>query len=183
MTKLIKITVILALSAFACGLPTLGAPPPGDEIAVSSEAAKRLEGKVGDVRNSGGDFTLLITEEEMTSLVALRLAETPNAPLSGLQIFLRDGAIEIRAVIDVEGVSTNLQVILIPSVNADGQMQLEATEGVLGPLRMPDDMLTQLTITMDSYLSIIDPARAGNAHLSSITIADGEMTLIGTVGQ
>src|SRR5690242_3836948 len=86
----------LSLAVLACGSPLgIGQPTaPASPIPVSTEAAGELEELWANaIENAGpnGEVSVVMTEEQLTSYVAVKLAEQPDVPLKNIQIFLRDG--------------------------------------------------------------------------------------------
>ena len=116
---------MLSLASLACnvgrGSPT-AAPTP---IPVSTEAAGELESMFENAltQSAGGQVSLVMTEEQLTSFVALKLAEDPDNPFSDVQIILRDGRIRFQAQAEVSGLKLPVEIVLTAAAGADGNLK------------------------------------------------------------
>jgi hypothetical protein len=93
------ILVICALTAasLACTMNIGGPATPDRTIAVSTEAVGNLETQVQQALQSSqdGQVTFVITEEQLTSLLAEKLQSNPDALITDPQVYLSDGTIQI----------------------------------------------------------------------------------------
>ncbi len=86
----------LAVSAatLACTLNVGGPQRPGEPIPTSEAAAQEILGaweSAAGAPDASGEVRLIMTESQLTSLVAARVAENPNSVLKDPQVYLRQG--------------------------------------------------------------------------------------------
>lgn len=152
---LLALTILLALPSLACipccgpcgDLTPSGPTSPCGEIAVSREAAKRLEGKVRTMGTP--NFQLTVTDEELTSWIALTLPEfqaqnpdLPRIPVTNPQICFSNGKVYVTGQL-TDPVQADF--LLVVSVQVVGEkVQLTMESGNLGPVPMPQDILDSL---------------------------------------
>ena len=186
MTNRVVTLLVAVLTVFlvtACQIPGLSTPDDGPPIAVSEEAAASLEQKLAEVAGSGGNVTVTLTQEEVTSYLSLKLPPTFEQdgttianPLQNPQVYFKaDGTLIMRANITFEGNSQLIRVVAKPTV-VDGALQVDITEGKIGPVPVPGPLLDQVETTLAEGLT----AGRDYTNLTSVAIADGTISIEGT---
>ncbi len=181
--------VALSLAVLACGSPLsgLGQPTaPASPIPVSTEAAGELEDLwTNAIENAGpnGEVTVVMTEEQLTSYVALKLAEEPDVPLKNIQIFLRDGQMTLTGDAKIGALTAKASLAVDVTVNSEGKLEAEITDADFGPVPVPSDMLTSLNDALQESLSEQLTINSTEITIQSIAIADGKMSFSGTVNK
>lgn len=176
----------LSLSGLACGAPFgLGAPTaPASPIPVSTEAAGELEDlwqNAIDNADENGQITVVMTEEQVTSYVALKLAEQPENPIENVQIFLRDGKMTLQGDAKIGSLNAPATLVINVTVDADGQLVAEIEDADFGPVPVPSSMLTSLNDAIQESLTNELTIDSTQLTITSIAIADGKMSFSGTV--
>jgi hypothetical protein len=173
---------LLALASLACNIGLGGPTPPASPIAVSTEAAGQLEDiitqAVGNSEN--GEVTVVVTEEQLTSYFALKVAEDPDAPFKDIQIFLRDGQIVMHANATLRGITAPAEIRLDVTSTPEGQLDLNVADADFGPIPVPQSMLETLSAGLDEALSGQFGPQATGVKISNVVVGDGEMTITGT---
>src|SRR5437762_645904 len=98
----------LIIASLACDLSVGGPTPPGSPIPVSSEAAGELQNvwKTAIANAQNGEVTVIITEEQLTSYLALKLEAQSTPPLHNVQVYLRNNRIQIYGTAKAGSIST-----------------------------------------------------------------------------
>lgn len=174
------VMVTLVLAGLACALP--GGPKlPASPIPVSTEAAGEMQTTVQTAvaaAAQSGILELTFTEEQITSYVAIKLAEQTETPFTDPQIFLRDGKIQVFGKAHAGQLTANASIIMSASVDADGHLSLSVDQADFGPVPVPDNILQDLSTQLETALT----EQAGsNFVLTDVIIAEGTMQLTGTV--
>lgn len=129
-----------------------------------------------------GNFSVTITEGQITDFINRKNAENPEAtPLSDIQVFLRDGQIQIISNADTDAGSATLQITATLSVTAEGTIQFNIVSAKLGIFPVPESLLSSISQTVNDTLNGQDAAGAENLQIQSIEIAEGYMTISGTL--
>lgn len=177
LTRFIPIVPLLMLVALAC---TCGTPDaPAEQIVVSNESAQELVEKIGAIET--GEFTLVVTEQELTSAAAIALENQTSIPITDPQIYLRDNSIQLYATGTMEGVSSALYIKWTVAVNAEGRAELTTVDATLGGFPVPDSLLSQINNEIDNQL--MSAPEMNQVTLTAIEIGDGEATITGTRNQ
>lgn len=182
-------SLLLALAALACNLPVGGPPRPGPAIPVSEEAAQRAEQKVAaalEAASQTRSFTVTLTQEEVTSWVALR-AETyalqagERVPLDNLQIYLDDNVVRLYSDYNDSGVSAGALVTVTPRVTPAGLVEAEVTAAQVGPVALSAADLEALNQAIHDNLSAAMARLEGRYQITGLSVDDGLITVSGQV--
>jgi multidrug efflux pump subunit AcrA (membrane-fusion protein) len=175
LTAIIALSV-LVLSCLPCQTSSQIVPTPARTVPVSTKEAQDLVAILGQslIPDSEGRFTLVVTEEELTSYVALNMEESIIDP----QILLTDGQIHIygtlvspieapvTAVASIE-LQDGMAHVVIESVSVDG-------------FPIPDTFVEAFAQQTDDLIT--SALGHENMEISEVLIAEGEMVVKGTVG-
>jgi len=156
---------------------------PQETIPITTQAVDDLKQEIEAVATQAettGQATLVIDEAELTSLIAFELQKQETPVIQQPQVFLRDGQMQIGAAIMQGDASVPVQIIVGVSVDSNGQPVFQIVSAAVGPVALPEDLVTaiseQLTHTFDQNIR----PRMGDVFINSISIADGKMTIQGT---
>jgi len=185
MKKLIKMTSVfaaLALAVLACNLgrPEVTATP----VTISTEAAESLVRSWEQAFNTAketGNLTLTLTELQLTSFLAVSMAENQNLPFTNPQVLLRDGEMEIVGTYTSDFVNANVSIVMEVTVDAEGLPTIAVTSGSVGPLPVPSDLLTAVSEVINEALTGQVASTTTGFTLQTIIITEGVMTLTGTL--
>lgn len=175
------LVLILALgAALACNAPLAGLIPP-TRIPVSTEAAGQLiENLTSITPGPGGEVTVTMTQEELTSYVALELAKTPDVPIKDPQIALANGRIDFTGTLGLAGVEAKTEILMKVTADSEGKPVLEIVSAEFGPLPVPKEILDGVsTAATDALVNGITTEAGTKVKLTSVEIGDGVMTVVG----
>jgi hypothetical protein len=174
------IVILLVLTGLACGIGGDGEQigPPGGPIPVSQEATDRLKQNFHQAlqeASSTHESQLRVTNEEITSLVAIELTQTGQIPLSDPQIWFTAGRIYITGKVKGFGFFTFNSLIVATAVVDDGGLVVKVQEAQMGPFDFPDNLLVSITDTVNETLAgiLID------LEITRLEILEGEMFVVG----
>lgn len=141
-------------------------------IAISQEAAQRLDDKIKSL--SSGDFCLELSEQELTSYLALRLTET--VPLASPQVHLHPEQILIEG--DLSGL-LRVHVVLAGTLrDVDSQPEIQLQHASLAGIAIPRFLLDSLSDGLTDLLS----QGQGSLQIQRIEVATGRLTIVGRIG-
>jgi hypothetical protein len=136
-----------------------------------------------------GTFSASVTQVQFSSWLALRAADYAKAngydwPLKEVQAGLDNGKITLYGVIVQENVpETPSQIVFTPYVDANGEIAVNIESGQVGIVGIPKAALDKLTSTLRELLSSQLQAVKGRYKLTSLTIANGSLTVSGQINQ
>lgn len=174
-------TALLA-AGLACNMPERNTPSETvEQIPVTTAAVETLQGNLEAAATevaSSQTVSIVVTEEQLTSLVAFELSSMEQPPVSEPQVFLRNGQIEARGNVQQSGFNLPLTMIATVSVNAEGKLEYQLVDATIGPLPLPDSLKDQLTGQIDQAINSLTPQTEGLVF-DDVVVGDGVMTITG----
>jgi len=157
---------------------------PEGAIPVSAQAVESLRNQIDSAVLAGaesGAITLHLTEEQLTSYIAFKLAAEEDPVLQNPQVYLRDGQMQVYGNVKRGYFVANVLVVLNVTVDELGQPAIEIASADFGPLPAPDALKESLTaILTEAYTGSLGPIATG-FRLENINIANGLMTVSGRI--
>jgi hypothetical protein len=182
--RILLFVIALIFSTLACTMFVGGPEYPEGAIPVSAEAVDSLRTQIEAAVLAGaesGTITLQISEEQITSYIAFRLASQENPALQNPQVYLRDGQMQVYGKIERGAFIANVLVVLNVSVDELGQPKIEIASADFGPFPAPEGLKQSLTaIVTEAYTGSLGPVATG-FRLDTISIANGLMTVTGRI--
>jgi hypothetical protein len=179
------------LASLACNMPAprIGGPrAPAQAAQPSPESLTSFNDKWRELNQSApnGPFSITFTEAELTSAVASAIAQaeaesSEPIPVEDVQVVLTDQTIYVygRAKIDI--VETNGLIVVVPTIGPDGRVHVDIASIEFGPLEVDPELLAELVATVESSINAPIQTSPFSITLATITIADGQMTIAGTI--
>jgi len=169
--------------SLACNFQGLARSQSREVIPVSTEAMKSLQDEISsaldEVANGSGDITITIDEVELTSLVTFELEKLQEPPILSPQVYLRDGQMQIFAILNQDNFNTPIQMTVEVTADAGGYPQIQIISAKMGPVPLPESLLEQMKSLMDDALSEKIYTQTNQIFIRSIEIANGVMTIQG----
>ncbi len=181
---LLSMIALLLVTQSCCCCAMLGGPQPPYSITPSDEAFERLIERL-DQATSGpeGTFTITVTDEEITSLVAHRFAaleqEGQPSPIRDPQVYFRNGRIEAYATLEFSEALALPCMLAMTITIEDGAPVVTVEEVVVGPLSVPAALVQQLTETIGQQIAAALSGERPGFVIVSVQIGDGQMTITG----
>lgn len=180
-TALYLTGVLIIAASLACrsGNSSNIPSPPGGRIPVSQEAADRLKENFDremQEASTGEEFRLFVTNEEITSLIALTLQETSSIPLSDPQVWFTAGRIYVTGTFSPFWPFRFPSQIVATAVVRDGQVKVDVEEAQMGPFPFPRRALTSASESINETLVEMQL----DLEVKTLEILEGELQLAGT---
>jgi hypothetical protein len=167
----LAVLVLLCASlAFCVVASPRPAPVALPVVQASEEAAQSGEDKINAAADAPlGPYTVQMSEEEATSLLALRL---PGSPFLNPQVRFRDGKVYISGIVNM-GVNIHVQSQWI--VVDDGlQPRIKLDRASIGPSGLPTILLNSVSSTINQMID-----ESGTGILPTvIRIEDGAIVIV-----
>ncbi len=180
--------LLIITAGAACGprTPTATPNPPGDEwspsggrIAVSQEAADRLKENFNremQAASTGEEFRLFVSDEEITSLVALGLQNTGSIPLADPQVWFTAGHVYITGTFSPFWPLQFRSLVVATPVIHDGQIVVNVERAQMGPFPFPQDVLKSASQSLNETLVEMQL----DLQITALQVLEGELQLAGT---
>jgi hypothetical protein len=166
------VVLVLCLSLTIC---LAGSPRPPQlsvpAVATSEEAALSAEDKINAAAEAPlGPFSVTLSQEEVTSLLALRV---PESPFLRPQIHFNDGRAYISGVVSM---GTPLTVNSMWTVaDESGRPRLRLERASIGPIALPTALLASVSSTINEMI-----AESGTGVTpTAVRIGEGSITIEG----
>ena len=176
--KFMLALIALVLTGLACSAGNEQIGPPGGPIPVNREASDRLRQNFYQAlqeTSASHESQLRVTNEEITSLIALELTETGRIPFSDPQIWFTGGRIYMTGGIKPFGPIEFDSIIVATVIVENGQLVVEVQEAQMGSFGFPETILQSITQTVNEALAgvLID------LDITRLEILEGEMYVLG----
>jgi len=180
---LLTLTALL-LASLACSIFVGGPEYPEGAIPVSAEAVQSLQSQIEAAVLAGaqtGAITLQITQEQITSYLAFKMASQQNPAFRDPQVYLWDSQMKIYGKVERGYLNANVLVALDVGVDEQGQPKIEIASADFGPFPAPNGLKQSITAAItEAYTGSLGPVATG-FRLESIEIANGLMTVTGRI--
>jgi tetratricopeptide (TPR) repeat protein len=159
-----------------------GAPErPGNKILTSDSAG--LEAKSileNNLPQPGTMTTVTITEQQLTSWVAMELKNNPDLPLNEIQVYLRDGKVQIWGMVNGSEESTSALIVGEIMVGANKYPFFKIESMQIGQQVIPGVFVSQMEAWLNQSLGDAIAKNASGLQLVSLKVTSGLITVSGT---
>lgn len=159
-----------------------GAPErPGGKIITSDQVG--MEAKImlkKSLPQPGSMTSVAITEQQISSWLAMEMKNSPDLPLSGAQVYLRDGKVQAWGLIAGSENSTSALVVGELTIDANRQPYFKIESMQIGRQVIPDAILSQMEAWLNESLSDQINKQAPGLALVSVKVTNGLVTVSGT---
>jgi len=159
-----------------------GAPErPGDRIITSDTAGMEAKSKfMSSMPQPGTMTTVAITEQQLTSWLVMEMKDSPDLPLNDIQIYLRDGKVQIWGM--VNGSENSTSALIVGELTIDDNklpyFQIESVQ--IGQQVIPGIFVSQMETWLNQSLSAGIEKQAPGLELVSVKVTSGLVTVSGT---
>lgn len=182
--RIVPLLVALILPVLACNLPSRPKATPAAQVPVSSQAVQSLQealDQAAEEARKTGRVDLVITEQQLTSLIALEMQSQGEASINDVQVLLRDGKVTITGQVQQDQLQAPLEISLALSADGAGGFTYTIESAKIGPLPLPQFLLDAITEQVDQAVQENIRQVAGDIYIESVSIAGGQMAIKGHV--
>ncbi len=159
-----------------------GAPErPGDRILASDatglEAKSMLE---KSLPQPGTMTTVTITEQQLTSWIAMELKNNPDLPLNEIQVYLRDSTVQVWGMVNGSEGSTSALVVGELTIDDNKYPYFKIESMQIGQQVVPGIFVSQMEAWLNQALSEAINQQAPGLSLVSLKVTSGLITVSGT---
>ena len=184
----LRITIFitsLVLASLACSMFVGGPDYPEQTVPISADEAFTVENLIEQALVSGaetGVITMQLTESQLTSFMADKLAQQANPPFTEPQILLRNGQMLMYGKIKRGWLTANMLITMNVTIDpVAGTPKIEIASADFGPIPAPAGINSALSALIDeAFTGSFGPVAVG-FRLETISIADGFMTITGRI--
>ena len=159
------------------GGPESLASPPAASHAAATEVAQSWSSALAGAAATG-QLTIILTEEQLTSALAARLAGEESPLLGSPAVFLRDGTIQIYGLAQEGVVEATVRLVITPVLDEEGRLGFELTAADFGPFPAPESLRSSLSGMLSEALAGPMGTLATGIRVTSVAIADGDLAIV-----
>jgi len=159
-----------------------GAPErPGDAIITSdSSGLEAMSILTNSLPQPGSMTSVTITEQQLTSWIAMEMKDSPDLPLNDIQIYLRDGKVQIWGMVTRGENSTSALVVGEVSIDENKYPYFKIESMQIGQQIVPGLFLSQMEAWLNQSLGDAISKNAPGLQLVSLKVTSGLITVSGT---
>jgi tetratricopeptide (TPR) repeat protein len=160
---------------------TDGAPErPGAPIVPSDSAGTQAKTTLEKALPQPGSLnTATLTEQQITSWLAMEMKNNPDLPLSDVQVYLRDGQIQVWGMVEGSNNSTSTLVTGKINLDSDGIPNFEIDSLQIGQQVIPGILLSQAETWLNQILVEKINQQVPGLEIMNINISSGLITISG----
>ncbi|MFH2102979.1 MAG: hypothetical protein ABIJ39_06440 [Chloroflexota bacterium] len=176
--------IFLVITMFACTIFIGGPEYPDQRIPFSPDSVDELQQAVQTAvaaATESGMLTITINEIQLTSYLVNRLETQDEQFLRDAQAYLRDGQLQIYGTARQGFFEATGSIILTPTINDLGQLELILTSVDFGPLPLPQGFLDAVTaVITEAYTGALGPIATG-FRIEGVSVTNGFLSISGRV--
>jgi hypothetical protein len=183
--------LLLIAAVLACNLSLPSNPqPPVPSLVVSASDADAFEQSFQQAVSQAlqtGSFSAVVNQQQFSSWLALRAPafaqqQGHDWPFKNVQAGLNNGKITLYGVISQPNIpETPVEIVLTPSIDGNGELAVKIESGQVGIVGLPADILNKLAQTVkDALVGQLSQIK-GRYRLTSLSIANGTLTVSGQI--
>lgn len=175
---------MLLIAGMACNYPISNNSVSITEVPVTTEAVQSLEVDIEQAYEQAletGKLSLVLTEAQLTSLVALQLQTIDAIQVSNVQILLRESQIQIECNLTQDGIQIPSEIIASVYPDTAGKVEVKIISAKIGPLLIPDTLTKTIADTIKTSIQEELFKNLPNLYIDAIVIADGKMNIEGHI--
>jgi hypothetical protein len=176
---LVDSLIDLALSNAETGME--GAPQrPGAQIIPSDSIAEEARTIIQQSMPKPGSLSsITLTEQQLTSWLAMEMHNSPDLPLSDIQVYLRDDKIQLWGMVAGKSDSTSALVVGDVTVDSNGNPLIGLESMQIGQTVIPSLLLTQAESWLNQALVDAVNEQAPGLQVMNISVSSGLLTMSG----
>jgi tetratricopeptide (TPR) repeat protein len=158
-----------------------GAPErPGEPIVPSDSAGTQAKTTLENALPQPGSLsTATLTEQQITSWLAMEMKNNPDLPLRDVQVYLHDGTIQIWGLAEGSADSTSALVVGKINLDASGNPSFEIESLQIGQQVIPAVLLSQAETWLNQLLDEKINEQMPGLQIMNINISNGLITISG----
>ena len=168
-----------AMSSAESGLEG-GPERPGAQIAPSDVSGAEAKASLENALPQPGSLSsTTLTERQLTSWLAMEMKDSPDLPLSDVQVYLRDDKIQIWGI--VAGSTNSTSALIVGNLNIDSSKNpsIEIESIQIGTQTIPGILVSQMESWLNQLLIEAVNKQAAGLEIMNINVTNGLITISG----
>lgn len=128
---------------------------------------------------TSGRVTVILTEAQVTSYLALRLEAQEDPLLDDPQIYFRDGTIQIHGHTHQGVLAADVLITVAPVLEPDGAVSFDVSSADFGPLPAPEALRQSVSSMLTEAFTSPLGSLATGFRITTLVVDGGEAALVG----
>jgi hypothetical protein len=175
--NILPVLVVFFMINLACNFPTQDTTTPEQ---VASPLPPQLEGEGESFFEqdlSTGTVTIVLTEHDVTNILAAQMQGQDNPPLRNPTVLLRDGQVEVSGQSQTGPFLSDVRLVMVIIINQDGFPEFQVVSADIGPVAAPAQVRDQIAaVANDNLRRSLAPEMQGY-RAEKVDIDGGRMTI------
>jgi hypothetical protein len=174
---ILPVFFMLGLACGPCNLLSGDSPTPPQPIVISTESAAQLESRIRENLSGepGQQFILRMTDDEVTSLVSVKLAQYDESPVTNPQIWFTRGLIYgTGQLVNVLPVATAVSFVGSARI-VDRKIIVDVDEISAGAIPIPEGLLDTISQSINETVEDLQL----EVEVTDLEILEGEVIIRG----
>ena len=171
----------LLAATLACSI-FVGGPTFPTELPAPTQTPESLSDQIQQAVTAGattGEISLQITEGQLTSFLADKLARQAHPLITEPRVYLRSGQMIVYGKATSGIFTANVSMTLAASVDENGQPKIDVVSTDFGPIPAPQGLNDMISASFqEAFTGYLGPVATG-FRMQTISIGDGVMTVTG----
>jgi hypothetical protein len=184
--KMIRLTIFLisifSLVSLACNFGLSSKPPATPAASGTTQSMGDLDGSDFEFLPSDdehGRVELILDESDVTDIVAAELQDVEGTTISDVQVFLREGQVQVFGNIQLQGISANSRIFLVPQITRQGELRFVIVSAYYSLFPIPEEMISNIQTGIDEVFSGYLEPFMKDVTIESVSVSEGLMTITG----
>ena len=175
------VLLTMGVALLACTM-NLGGPerlpsPPAPSDAAATEVSQSWSSALAGALVTG-QLTVIVTEEQLTSALAARLARDEQPVLHSPAVYLREGTIQIYGLAQEGWFEATVRLVITPVLDQEGRLGFELTSADFGPFPAPDGLRSSLSGVLSEALAGPMGTLATGIRVTSVAVSEGDLAIV-----
>ncbi len=159
-----------------------GAPArPGNQMSVSDQAGKQARSIFANgLSQPGSSASVRLSQQQVTSWVALELKNSPDLPAHDVQVYFQNGQIQIWGIVEGQANSTSALGIGTVGIDSNGNPCLQIQSVQIGQKQVPSILLSQAGNWLNQLIVEEINKQAPGLRITRVDIGGGVIAIYGT---
>jgi hypothetical protein len=158
-----------------------GAPErPGAEVIPSDKAGEEAKAVLEKALPQPGSLSSVsLTEQQLTSWLAMEMKNNPDLPLSNVQVYLRDDKIQIWGMVTGSTNSTSALIVGSLEIDPNKKPNIKVESVQIGTQTIPTALVSQMETWLNQMLIEKINEQAPGLEIMNVNISNGQVAVSG----
>jgi hypothetical protein len=159
-----------------------GAPArPGNQMAVSDQTGKQARSAVENaLPRPGSSSSVRLTQQQVTSWMALELKNSPDLPAHNVQVYFKNGQVQVWGIVEGRTNSTSALAIGTVELDSNGIVSVNIESAQIGQKQVPSVFLLQAEGWLNQLIVEETSKQAPGLRITRLDIGNGVIAISGT---